>query len=96
MAQIEYDFEALGELAADAFLDSYEISLMFDQTARDLGASLERKLAGVRCEAHEREPHIILRGRYDTEREELDVQYHLDCCCPLFMARVVKLLNNVN
>lgn len=96
MLEITYDFEALGEAEADAFLDAYELNLMFEQTARDLGESLERKLEGVVCAEHGHAPRMILRGRYDLAREEMDISYHLDCCCPLFMARVVKILNNVN
>lgn len=96
MVKIIYDFDIEGVMRQDPFLSSYEVQLMFDQTKQSLGKALDRKLANTTCDEHGEPPTITLTGRYDTEREEMDVQYHVDTCCKLFMVRVIKTLNNVN
>lgn len=93
MVKIEYDFVTEGVEQATPYLDSYEISLMFEQTKQSLGKAIEGKLTGVVCAEHEAEPTIRLVGRYNHETEDMDVSYHIDTCCKLFMVRVVKLLN---
>jgi hypothetical protein len=93
--EIQYDFDIDGALQADPFLDSYQISLMFEQTRQSIESSLQRKLAGIICEEHGEAPKILISGRYNAESEEFDVQYNIDTCCKLFLVRVVKTLNNV-
>jgi hypothetical protein len=96
MVKVQYDFDIEGALQEDPFLDSYEISLMFEQTKQSMGTALERKLAGVTCDEHGATPTITITGRYNGESEQLDINYHIDTCCKLFMVRVVKLLNTIN
>jgi hypothetical protein len=96
MVNIRYDFDIDGALREDPFLDSYEISLMFEQTKHSMGQALERKLENVTCDEHGEPPTITISGRYDTEAEQMDINYHIDTCCKLFMVRVVKILNTVN
>jgi hypothetical protein len=93
MVKIEYDFDTEGIQHDAPFLDPYEVGLMFEQTKRSLGQALERKLGNMSCDEHGAEPTVRLVGRYNQEREELDVHYDIDTCCKLFMVRVVKLLN---
>ena len=96
MVKVIYDFDIEGVMQQDPFLSSYEVQLMFDQTKHSLGKALERKLADMTCAEHGEPPTITLTGRYDAEREEMDIQYHVDTCCKLFMVRVIKTLNSVN
>ncbi len=96
MAEIKFDFDIDGALREDPYLDSFQLSYMFEQTRQSLTSALERKLGGVTCAEHGKEPIITITGRYDAEKEEMDIQYHIEPCCQLFMVRVVKLLNNVN
>jgi hypothetical protein len=91
---INDDFDIEGALQADPFLDRYELSMLFEQTRRSMAAALQRQLNGMTCETHNKEPVITITGRYDTDREELDIQYHLDTCCKLFMLRVIQRMNN--
>lgn len=96
MAKILYDFDIEGALQADPFLDSFELSVLFEQTKQSMQISLERKLGNLQCEEHAQEPTITITGRYNAEIEQMDIQYHIDTCCKLFLVRVVKTLNNVN
>lgn len=93
MVQIDFDLATEGAALEDAFLTPYELELMFEQTRQDLGAGLQRKLAGVRCAEHDAEPRITIRGRYDQETEEMAIDYTIDTCCKAFLVRVVALIN---
>lgn len=95
MLKIEFDFDTEGATSDDAFLDPYEIELMFEQTRQSLQTGLQRKLAGVTCPEHGKAPHIIISGRYNNETEDMDLNYNIDTCCKLFLVQVVKTLNNV-
>jgi len=94
MAKIQYDFDIEGVLQDDPFLDRYQIALMFEQTKQSIERSLRRKLTGITCDEHHSKPVITITGRYNSEHEELDIQYHLDTCCQLFMVQVIKILNS--
>ena len=96
MVKLQYDFDIDGVMQNDPYLSSYEVQYMFEQTKASLGKALERKLGNITCEEHGEQPTITLTGRYDAEREDLDVQYHVDTCCKMFMVRVIKTINNVN
>jgi hypothetical protein len=96
MAEIRFDFDIEGALQEDPYLDRFQLDYLFEQTRRSMASDLERKLAGIRCEEHDREPVITITGRYDGEQEEMDIQYHIDTCCQMFMVRVVRTINNVN
>lgn len=90
---IDFDLRVEGEELPDAFLDPYELELMFDNTRRSLGAALERKFGEVVCAEHAQAPSFTISGVYDNEREEMDIQYHLDTCCQYFLLRVMQILN---
>lgn len=90
---IDFDLRAQGETLPDAFLDNYELELMFDNTRRSLGAALERKFGDVICAEHAQAPSFTISGVYDNEREEMDIQYHVDTCCQFFLLRVMQILN---
>ena len=94
MLEIIFDFDTEGNAHEDAFLDPYELEMLFEQTKGSIQAGLERKLADVTCDEHGKEPRITITGRYDHETEQMDLNYHIDTCCQLFLVRVVKLLNN--
>jgi len=95
MLEINFDFDTEGSAHEDAFLDAYELDMLFQQTSQSIRAGLERKLADVTCDEHGKAPRITITGRYDHETEQMDLNYHVDTCCQLFLVRVVKLLNNV-
>ncbi|MDE2749797.1 MAG: hypothetical protein OXI34_12595 [Chloroflexota bacterium] len=46
---IEFDLRVDGEASPEAFLDSYELDLMFDSTRRSIGAGLRRKFSDAFC-----------------------------------------------
>ena len=96
MLQINYDFETLGEENKDAWLDPYELTMLFEETRQTIDADLQRKLAEIRCDEHDEAPRITITARYDHEQEEMDLQYHIDTCCKLFLVRVIKVLNATN
>ena len=96
MVKVEYDFDIDGALHEDPFLNRYEITLMFEQTKQSMGNALIRKLDTMTCDEHGDDPTIIISGRYNGETEQLDISYNIDTCCKLFLARVIKTLNNVN
>jgi len=96
MAKVEFDFEIDGALQDDPYLDRYTINYLFEQTKQSIGKGLARKLADLTCDTHAEEPTITITGRYSGNNEQLDIDYHIDTCCQMFMVRVVKVLNNVN
>lgn len=96
MAKIEFKFDIDGTLHDEPFLDNYELEYLFRQTRETMGAALERKLDGLVCDEHQQEPTITITGRYDGESEQMDIDYHIDTCCQMFMLKVVNMLNNVN
>lgn len=96
MVEVIYDFDIEGALSEDPFLDRYEITVMFEQTRESIGKGIQRKLEGIACAEHEAAPKITITGRYDAGQEEFDIQYHIDTCCPIFMAQVIKTLNSIN
>jgi len=95
-SDIRFDFAIEGQLGEESFLDAYEVGLLFDQTQRELGEALARKLEGLICPEHGQAARLTLRGRYDAACDEMDIHYDLDPCCPLFMARIIKTLNAVS
>lgn len=96
MPKVKFDFDIDGALQADPYLDRYTIHYLFEQTKQSLGKGVERKLANIVCEEHGEEPTITITGRYSGSTEQLDIDYHIDTCCQMFLARVIKVLNNVN
>lgn len=96
MVKVEYDFDIEGALNDDPFLDRYEINSMFEQTKQSMGNALARKLETMTCDEHGETPTIIISGRYNGETEQFDITYNIDTCCKLFLAQVIKTLNNVN
>jgi len=90
---IEFDLRTEGEELPDAFLDSYELELMFDSTRRSIRSGLERKLDGVVCDEHGEPPKFKITGVYNNEAEQMDIHYHVDTCCQMFLVRVMRILN---
>lgn len=96
MLEIDFKFETAGDASDDPFLDPYEVQLMFGQTQRSMEDGIRRKLDGVVCGEHGKAPRITITATYDNETEEMDLNYHIDTCCQMFLVRVVKTLNNTN
>lgn len=90
---IEFDLRAEGDSLADAFLDEYELAQMFEGTRLSVGAGLERKFRDIVCGEHATAPKFKVSGIYDKQREQMDIQYHVDTCCQYFLMRVMQLLN---
>jgi hypothetical protein len=93
MVEVIFDFDTEGTAGEESFLDPYEINMLFENTKRDLGGSIQRKLEGVVCAEHGKAPRVMLSGRYNQDTENMDINYHVDTCCQMFLVRVVKLLN---
>ena len=91
--EIEFDLRTEGEELPDAFLDPYELEMMFDNTRRSISSGLERKLGGVVCDEHHEAPKFKITGVYDNEIEQMDIHYHVDTCCQMFLVRVMRILN---
>jgi hypothetical protein len=91
--EINFDFDTEGAAHEDALLDTYELNVMFEQTRGSLRRDLERKLNGVVCAEHGDPPRITISGRYNHDSEQMDINYHIDTCCQMFLVRVVKTLN---
>jgi len=96
MLDIAFEMETQGDLPEDALLDQYELDALFAATRQSVTRDLERQLDGIVCAEHGQPPHLKITTRYDTEAEQFDLQYHIDTCCPLFLARVIKTLNRKN
>ena len=90
---IEFDFHIEGDELPDAFLDSYELEMMFDNTRRSIRNGLEHKLGDVTCDEHGEPATFKITGVYNNEAEQMDIQYHVDTCCQMFLVRVMRILN---
>ncbi len=90
---IKFDLRTTGEALPDAFLDSAELGLLFESTRRSIGDGIQRKFRDVVCEEHGQAPAFRISGVYDRNIEEMDIQYHVDTCCQIFLLRVMQILN---
>lgn len=93
--QLDFDFEVTGTLQDDAYLSEEDIQLMFDRTREDLGSGIRRKLGGISCVEHGLPAHVLVRGIYDRESEQMEVNYSVEPCCQAFMLRVVQVLHRI-
>jgi hypothetical protein len=96
MTQLNFDFDIEGALQDDPYLDSYELNYLFEQTKASISRDIERKLGDTRCGDHNEEATITVTGRYGGDSEQLEIDYHVDTCCKMFMVQVIATLNNVN
>ena len=90
---IEFDLRTEGEALPDAFLSRYELDMMFDNTRTSIRNGLTRKLTNVVCNEHQAAPKFKITGVYNNETEEMDIQYHVDTCCKMFLVRVMRIIN---
>ena len=90
---IEFDLRVEGEESPAAFLDSYELDMLFESARRSIGAGLRRKFANSVCQEHGQAPRFTIHGVYDNALEEMDIRYHVDVCCQAFLLRVMQTLN---
>ena len=95
---IEFDFivEGTERPDADRLLTGYELDMLFEHTRQQTRKEFTRKLDGMMCDEHGEPPHVKVTGTYNAETEDMDVAYHIDTCCKLFLARIIKTLNQVN
>ena len=94
--EIAFDLRTEGEALPDAFLDPYELEMMFDSARQSIRAGLERKIGDMTCAEHGHAPKFLIAGRYDHASEQMDIQYHVDTCCRLFLLDVMRMLNRQN
>ena len=90
---IEFDFLTEGNELPDAFMSTYELDMMFDHTRQSIRNGLERKFDSIMCDDHCVTPKFKITGVYNNETEQMDMQYHVDTCCQMFLVRVMKILN---
>lgn len=95
MTQIEFDF-SISDVPydPDAFLDEYELQVMFDQTRAQMRRHIDKKLGDLVCDDHGGAPSVRISGIYSTETEQFDIQYHIDGCCNMLVLRAIQALNN--
>lgn len=91
--EIQFNLRTEGEELPEAFLDVTELEQLFASTRHSIGAGLRRKFRGVACAEHAQAPKFLISGVYDNEKEEMDLQYHVDTCCRYFLLRVMQILN---
>jgi hypothetical protein len=95
MVEIEFAFQVVdGASALDPYLDEYEIELMFDNTSRQIAQHIENKLGDLRCDEHGEAPRVTITGEYSNFTEQLEIEYHIDGCCNLFVLEAIQVLNN--
>jgi hypothetical protein len=92
---ITFDFQTHGTEANDAYIDSYELTMLFENTRQELGRALERKLHALTCEQHSTEAQVHIVGHYDFDSEQMDIQYHIEACCAPFRLRVIQAISRV-
>ena len=91
--EIEFEFSIEGEELPEAFLSHYELEMMFESTRQSIGGGLERKFEGILCDEHRAAPQFKITGLYNNRTEQMDIQYHVDTCCQMFLVRVMRILN---
>jgi hypothetical protein len=91
--QLQITTEISGVGDDDPLFDPYEIQWLLDDTRQRLEQDLTRQLGTLVCAEHQQAPQLHLKIVYDALSEQLDVQYHIETCCPLFRVQVVKTLN---
>ncbi len=95
MVEIEFEFRVVDDDATlDPYLDEYEIELMFENTSRQIAQHIEKKLGNLRCAEHGEPPRVTITGEYSNLTEQLEIQYHIDGCCNLFVLEAIQALNN--
>jgi hypothetical protein len=77
----------------EGWLDSYERGVMVEQTKNQLASHIQNALKDLLCETHHQPPQVAINGKYDVETEELNVEYDVQTCCPLFLMQCVARLN---
>ena len=90
---IRFDLRTAGVAPPDAFLDAHQLETMFDSTRQSIRAGLERKLGGAICAEHGQAPQFLIAGVYDYASEQMELEYHVDACCQLFLLDVMQRLN---
>jgi hypothetical protein len=93
MVDVNFEFRSTGQADDSAFLDGYEVTLMFDTTRAQITRLIEEKLGNLRCEEHGEPPRVTVIGEYSYETEQLDIQYHIDGCCNLLVMQAIQALN---
>lgn len=95
MTQLEFDFSVSDiPYDPDAFLDEYELQMLFDQTRTQIRRQVDTKLGDMTCEQHGGAPRVRVTGLYSTEIEQFEIQYHIDGCCNLLVMRAIQALNH--
>lgn len=100
MLDVKTDFQTEGETddhnPDEAFLEPYEIHMMFEQTKRDLSKAVRRKVGDLTCEEHGQAPDITIIGRYSLTDEEMRISYNINTCCRRLLMRTTQRLNQRN
>ena len=91
--EIRFDLRIEGDELPEAFLNAGELELMFESTRRSIRSDLQRRFRDVSCAEHHRSPAFRISGVYDRQIEEMELQYHVDTCCQVFLLRVMQILN---
>ncbi len=93
--ELTFDFHTEGDSHPDAYLEAYELEMLFEQMRQEMTHAITRKLGEIMCETHGQAPNIRITAGYDHVSEQMDVSYHVDACCKPFMMRVVQVLHHI-
>ncbi|MBZ0277339.1 MAG: hypothetical protein K8I60_14435 [Anaerolineae bacterium] len=78
----------------DALDEDVELADMLAHTGEQIRRQVADKLAGMQCDEHGREPRVLVTATYSSETGQMELNYHVDTCCPPMLLRAVQALNH--
>ena len=54
---------------------------------------VQQSLGDLYCEDHGGQAKVVVSGAYSLETEQMDISYHIDTCCKIFLLKAVAALN---
>jgi hypothetical protein len=95
MIAIDIHYEVDGQpVDPEALDDDYELAETLAHTGEQLRQQVAHKLDGIRCQEHDREPHVVITAAYTSDTGQMEISYHLDTCCQSLLLRAVQALNH--
>ena len=94
MVEVKFDItvDATGTHETPLLAD-YEVTMMLHHTQAQIEKHVQQSLDNLRCEKHGEPARVRISGTYSADSEQLDISYHVDTCCQLFLLRAVAALN---
>lgn len=92
MIDIEFDLTTIGGASDDPFLDGEEVGFLLESTKHHITQHVQNRLGQYRCPTHGQPARVVVRGQYDLETEQLEVEYGIDACCNAMVMQSAALL----